>query len=155
MHVANLVISGIALLISLCNFLMYVLSRVPRIGFKVLDHRTDSKSCKVYVTITNLSATPLSIYNIQLSADGITQPCFLLPKLVRKDNELMFYTAQFPINLPPHQAGNYFLEYRNFPKNKPIVLAESKTVDFQVFSNRLEKVITVTLGKPDHYLHIR
>lgn len=152
---ANLIISGIALLISLCNFLLYILARIPRIDFKVLDYRTDSKSCKVYVTITNLSAAPLGIYNIQISADGITQPCFLLPKPVRKDNELMFYTAQFPINLPPHQAGSYFLEYRNFPENKPIALVENKTVHFQVFSNRLKKEISVILGKPDHYLHIR
>lgn len=151
----QLIISGIALLISLCNFLIYILSRIPRINFKVLDYRTDLKSCKVYVTITNLSAVPLSIYNVTISADGITQPCFQLPKIVRKDNELMFYTAQLPINLPPHQAGNYFLEYRNFPENKPIVLVENKTVHFQVFSNRLKKEISVTLGKPDHYLHIR
>lgn len=152
---ATFVIPGISLLLSLCNFLIYILQRRPRIDFKVLDYRTDPKSCKVYVSITNLSAVPLSIYNVIISADGITQPCYQLPKLVRKDNELTFYTAQLPINIPPHQAGNYFLEYRNFPENKPIVLAENKKVEFQVFSNRLKKVISVTLGKPDYYLHIR
>lgn len=131
------------------------LSRSVRIDFDILDYRTYSKSCKLYVRIVNKSLRPLVIYSISIIDNNHEHFCYLQPKAVRKDNELMFYTAEFPINLSQYQGGQYYIEYRSFTNDEPIQLTENKTLVFRICTNRTAIMRHVTLGKESHYLHIR
>ncbi len=131
------------------------LSRSVRIDFDILDYRTDARSCKVYARIVNRSLLPLSIYSVSIIDHDHEYFCHFKPKPVRKDNELMFYTAEFPINLSAYQGAQHYIEYRNFPNSEPTQLVEGKTLAFRIYTNRTAITRHVTLGKESHYLHIR
>lgn len=155
MHLFLDTLTILAFLMTSITWIIGAISRSIRIDFDVLDHRTYTSSCKIYVRLTNKSLVPITIYSISLVENGCEHFCFLQPKLSRQVENLLYYTAEFPINLVAHQGGQYYVEYCNFPNDEPIQLIEGKTVAFRIYTSRSVITRSVTLGKPDYYLRIR
>ena len=135
------------------GFLLF--ARSVRLSVDVLDHRTYSRSCKLYLRITNKSFLPLIINSFSIIEEGYEHMCYLQPVLSRDAHGVRFFTSEYPINLSSCQGIQCYVEFRHFPNDEPIQLTAGKNLVLQIHTSRGPIKRYVTLGKKSYYLRSR
>lgn len=121
-----------------------------RFSLDVIDYDVYAHSTRFYVSISNLSHSPLVITRIHF--DGIL--CELDPKKIRKppDPLPLLTTPQFPLAIEALGARLFYIEFLN---HSPRQLTHGTPVTFQIHTISRQVSKTVLLGNTSHYLNIK
>lgn len=107
---------------------------------------------QLFLYIQNNSASPITVSGISILYDGKKFPCELVPKKLRTEDGIVTRsTPMFPLNFAGLQGTMYFFEFVNCPD---IELAQGKTIDFEIYTNRGRLKKSVTLGPQDRYFRL-
>lgn len=104
----------------------------------------DAKDNKIlcYLFLENKSSLPISLTALSVIIDGVSFPCRYLPQKVRSDMRTVgsnvvssqdYFNMTFPVQIGPLGATSGYVLFVIPPS---VLIPDSKTVTFQVSSNR-------------------
>lgn len=139
-------ISGAAFVMSTFQTIVYVVRKLAKIKFDVLNKEVAFSGVVLTFRFTNLSDLPISIHSIDIvTSDKITYSCQLLkewiseryyPKFPETDipRTERVYSTEFPTNLDSYQSSMYFVMFE-IPE-KTISKLTNENVKIIIHTNR-------------------
>ena len=151
LDIIAIVLSALALLLSVAQWAFKLYQRRVRLDFSVVDYNTLGKNALFFVSVANKTDNPCSITSIQIfNKEWIT--CELLPVYSRKIHDVMFHSAHFPVNLSPRGGQSFYILFANV---QDVALEPERTVAFQIQTNHRTLYKSEILQAKRHYCNCK